>query len=61
MELARVHFPTGRVSLEQVMAALVLEFNVQTLTEQTAAVDLLRVSHAGWILRRTDLKEAGFP
>jgi hypothetical protein len=61
MDFARVHFPTGRVSLEQVVAALILEFGVQTLGDQMDAVEFLRASHAGWIVRRTDLKEAGFP
>jgi len=61
MEFARVHFPTGRVSLEQVLAALILEFDVQTIGDQMAAIDLLRASHTGWIARRSDLKEAGFP
>lgn len=61
LDLSRVHFPTGCVSMEQVVAALILEFDVETLTDQATAIDMLRSSHAGWILRRTDLKAAGFP
>jgi len=55
IDFDRVHFPTARLSLEHVLAALILEFGIQPRSQD--AISRLRESYLGWVARRTDLKE----
>lgn len=43
----KLHLPTGRVGLEQILIHLILEFDVPTIGDAAAALELLRASHAG--------------
>ena len=52
----KLHFPTGRISVEQVFAHVVLEHDVPMRVSKAEAVDRLRESHAGFYERRTDLR-----
>jgi hypothetical protein len=59
IDFDRVHFPTARLSLEHVLAALILEFGIQPRNQD--AIPLLRESYLGWVKRRTDLEDPTFP
>ena len=51
------HFPTGRISVEQLIAILLHEWEIEPRMDKDAAFDTLRESYAGYVLRRTDLQE----
>jgi len=55
----RLHFPAGRLSLEQILGHLVLEHGVELKTAK--AWGILEKSHKGFSRRRTDLEDAPFP
>lgn len=48
-----IHFPTGRVSIEQIIAHLITEYKVKPM--RAGWLELLTKSHRGFIKRRTDL------
>lgn len=54
----KTHFPTGRMSIEQIIAHLIIEHGVKPL--RTDWLEHLIESHTGFMLRRTDLKEPYF-
>jgi len=57
--LDKFHFPTSRVSIEQIVAHLITEHGVKP--KCTNWFDLLRASHEGFVERRSDLEAAPFP
>ncbi|OGO07608.1 MAG: hypothetical protein A2Y61_00015 [Chloroflexi bacterium RBG_13_60_13] len=59
MSLKHVHFPTGRISIEQIIAHLVTEYNVTS--DHPNTFDFLRESHRGFLARRTDIQTDAFP
>jgi hypothetical protein len=59
VHFGRVHFPTGRLCVEHILAALILEFGIESRGPDPIA--LLRESYRGWLERRTDLKDPTFP
>lgn len=52
--LGRLHFPTGRVSLEQIVAHLLLDQKVPPLRPLDEALTRLRDSHVKFMALRTD-------
>jgi hypothetical protein len=54
--LHRTHFPSGRISLEQLIAYLILEHRIQLLNgvSHDEAMELLQKNHAEFMKRRTD-------
>lgn len=58
-QLRHIHFPTGRVSLEQVICLLITEYDVAPRIHDW--FDVLADSHFGFTARRTDLQSPGFP
>lgn len=61
LDYKRVHIPAGRISLEQILAHLIIEHHVNPKSDQKATLELLRKSHQGFSRRRTDLITAPFP
>jgi hypothetical protein len=57
--LKEVHFPTSRVSIEQIVAHLITEHGVEPRCTNWLA--LLKVSHEDFVARRTDLEASPFP
>lgn len=57
--LRHIHFPTGRISVEQLIAHLVLEHGIHSVHEDT--LGFLAASHKGFRERRTDLEVEVFP
>ena len=55
-DLNREHFPSGRLSLEQIIAYLILERNIRPLrgTSKNQAIEYLRSKHAEFMNLRTD-------
>ncbi len=51
-ELRHIHFPTGRVSIEQIIAHLIIEHGVQP--KRLDWFEFLAKSHHGFTKRRTD-------
>jgi hypothetical protein len=51
--IKHIHFPTGRVSLEQIIAHLVLEHGIKPKTADW--FNVLKDSHEGFVQRRQDL------
>lgn len=52
------HFPTSRLSIEQILAHLLQEHGVQPRnTDVMAAVKILAASHKKWLALRTDSKK----
>ena len=58
-ELKELHFPTSRVSIEQIIAHLITEHGIKPKREDW--FDLLKASHEGFVERRTDLEASPFP
>lgn len=54
-----IHFPTGRLSIEQIIAHLIIEHGVTP--KATNWFELLAESHRGFMERRTDLTSPLFP
>ena len=52
--LKEIHFPTGRVSIEQIIAHLIIEHGVKPLRADW--LELLTKSHDGFMEQRTDLE-----
>lgn len=57
--LKEYHFPTARVSIEQIVAHLITEHGIKPRCENW--FDLLKASHEGFVERRTDLEASPFP
>lgn len=53
------HFPTSRVSIEQIVAHLIIEHGVTPKCENW--LEILKESHEGFVQRRTDLEGSPFP
>ena len=58
-QLSHIHFPTARVSIEQVIAHLVIEHEVKP--KRGDWLEYLSRSHKGFTQRRTDLQSTLFP
>ena len=58
-DLDKLHFPTSRVSIEQIVAHLITEHGVEPKCQNW--LDVLRTSHKGFVERRSDLGDAPFP
>ena len=56
--LGHIHFPTGRISVEQIIAHLIIEHRVKS---KRGWFKLLANSHKGWMKKRTDLDLCLFP
>jgi hypothetical protein len=56
--LRHIHFPTARISVEQIIAHLIIEHGTKT---KRGWFKLLADSHKGWIDRRTDIGLYLFP
>ncbi len=56
--LGHIHFPAGRISVEQIIAHLITEHGVKS---KRGWLRLLANSHAGWMKKRTDLDLCLFP
>lgn len=56
-----IHFPTGRISIEQLIAHLVLEYGIESKLSIDDTINFLRQSHKGFVERRTDLLSPPFP
>jgi hypothetical protein len=54
-EYGKIHFPTGRISVEQLIAHLVHEWGVEPKITRQAASDILRDSYGKYRALRTDL------
>jgi hypothetical protein len=54
-----VHFPTSRVSIEQIVAHLIIEHGIKPKCENW--FDILKTSHEGFVSLRTDLEASPFP
>jgi len=50
--MRQIHFPTGRISIEQIIAHLIIEHGI--IPKIPTWFDLLAESHKGFIKRRTD-------
>ncbi|MBI2856971.1 MAG: hypothetical protein HYX95_01505 [Chloroflexi bacterium] len=59
VDYRHLHFPTGRLSIEQVLAHIIMEHGVQAQADD--ARSLLAESHKGFVSRRTDLEGPAFP
>ena len=59
VSLRHIHFPTGRISVEQLLAHLILEHGIEPLSRNAMA--MLAESHRGFTSRRTDQEEEAFP
>lgn len=57
--IKHVHFPTSRISVEQLIAHLIMEHAVDSARDDWR--DFLGASHQGFIERRTDSKTVAFP
>jgi len=57
--IKHVHFPTGRISTEQLIAHLILEHGIESAHPDT--VKFLAESHKGFLHRRTDPEVEAFP
>lgn len=57
--IRQIHFPTGRVSLEQIIAHLITEHRV--IPKTSGWFKLLKESHKGFTERRSDLAAPLFP
>lgn len=57
--LRKIHFPTGRVSIEQIIAHLILEHGVESKVSDW--FKLLKNSHRGFMERRKDVGSSMFP
>jgi len=57
--LQEIHFPAGRVSIEQIAAHLLLEHRIRPMCSRQEAIALLRESHLKFMTLRTD--EPVFP
>ena len=57
--LKHIHFPTGRISVEQLIAHLIMEHGVSASSAD--ALSLLAESHRGFQARRSDLSLDAFP
>ena len=57
--IRHIHFPTGRISIEQLIAHLILEYGVESAHPNT--LQFLAASHRGFLQRRTDPKAEAFP
>lgn len=58
-QLRRIHFPTGRVSIEQIIAHLIIEWGIES--KRSDWFEYLAESHKGFMERRTDLQSQMFP
>ena len=54
-----IHFPTGRVSIEQIIAHLIIEHGIQPMKADW--LERLTESHRGFMERRTDPQSQQFP
>lgn len=59
VDFRRIHFPTERLSIELILAHLIIEHNVQP--RDAGALELLAKSHADFSRHRTDLIDPMFP
>ncbi len=57
--IKHIHFPTGRISLEQLIAHLILEYGIESAHPRT--MEFLAQSHRGFLQRRTDPETEAFP
>ena len=58
-QLQHIHFPTGRVSIEQVIAHLIIEHGIKSKRDDW--LEYLAKSHAGFTKQRTDPQSQLFP
>lgn len=57
-DLSHIHFPTARLSVEQIIAHLIIEHKVKA---KKGWQKLLANSHEGWMKKRSDLRLCLFP
>ncbi len=57
--IKHVHFPTSRISVEQLIAHLIMEHGI--VSARDAWRDFLGASHQGFVERRTDSQTGVFP
>lgn len=57
--IKHIHFPTGRISIEQLIAHLVTEQGIESAHPNT--LEFLAASHRGFLQRRTDFEIEAFP
>ena len=58
-DLRKIHFPTGRLSIEQILAHLICERGTSPKNENW--FEILAESHKGFLKRRQDLELGLFP
>ena len=61
LDYKRLHIPAGRISVEQIIAHLMLEHEIKPKMSKDETIEFLRESHKGFSQRRTDLADAPFP
>ena len=59
IQFDRLHFPAGRLSIEQMLAHLILEWEIEAKVEDPIAE--LAETHKRFSKRRTDLIDPPFP
>ena len=59
VSLRHIHFPTGRISVEQLLAHLIFEHGIEPLSGN--AMGILAESHKGFTSPTTDQEEEAFP
>lgn len=57
--IEHIHFPTSRISVEQLIAHLIMEHGIESARDDWR--DFLGASHQGFVQRRTDSKTVAFP
>lgn len=57
-DLKAIHFPTGGISAERVIAHLIMEHGIKAKCGQRKALKILSDSHARFVGRRTDTTDA---
>jgi hypothetical protein len=62
IDFERVHLPVGRLSIEQILAHLILEHGIEPKAEvRDTIIEELAESHRGFTRRRMDLDNPPFP
>ncbi|HXG35455.1 MAG TPA: hypothetical protein VNL15_00635 [Dehalococcoidia bacterium] len=59
INIKHIHLPVSRISIEQLIAHLILEHEIQSLDPK--AMEILAESHRGFLKRRTDFETDAFP
>ena len=57
--IRHIHFPTSRISVEQLIAHLIMEHDISSARDDWR--DFLGASHQGFVKRRTDSQTGAFP